>query len=106
MGFALLGGMIFPMCDRAAIPMFRSLLLRKVKLPVAITFMLASPLLNPIVLISTWYAFGDHLEFFWSRFILGAIVALLAGLPYVPHRIPLSGAHWPIASHCQVYWAS
>ena len=86
MGFALLGGMIFPMCDCAAIPMFRSLLLRKVKLPVAITFMLASPLLNPIVLISTWYAFGDHLEFFWSRFILGAIVALLAGFSFINYK--------------------
>ena len=43
--------------------------------------MLASPIINPVVLLSTYYAFyKTNSEIFWYRFILGIVVALVIGI--------------------------
>ena len=74
-------GFFIPACDCAVIPVSRRLLKKKVPINVAISFMLASPIINPVVLLSTYQAFyKTNPEIFWYRFILGIIIALIVGI--------------------------
>lgn len=73
-------GIIFPVCECAIIPIMRRLVKKGVPLDVAITFMLAVPILNPIVLLSTHYAFSGQSSMVLYRGALGAFGAILIGL--------------------------
>lgn len=58
---ALSGGLLglaMPVCECGSIPAARRLLQKGVALPVGIAFVLAAPVVNPIVIISTAVAFG------------------------------------------------
>ncbi len=78
--FALLAGFCLPVCDCASIPVFHSLLRKGVPVSAAVTFMVASPIINPIVILSTYHAFGGDWRIVGSRFGLGLIAGLLTGL--------------------------
>ena len=56
---ALVAAFLLPVCDCSAVPIFRSLLRKGVPLSAATTLMLASPAINPLVIASTYYAFGS-----------------------------------------------
>ena len=77
---ALAGGFLLPVCDCASIPVFRSLIKKGIPLPVAVTFMMAAPVMNPVVLLSTFYAFGGNMEVVAGRAGIGALAAVLIGL--------------------------
>ncbi len=72
-------GLIFPVCECAIVPIMRRLIRKGVPLPLAITFMLAVPIMNPVVLLSTYYAFSGDLTFVILRGLLGVIGAMLIG---------------------------
>lgn len=74
-------GFFLPACDCAVIPVAKRLIKKKVPINVAISFMLSSPIINPVVLLSTYYAFyNTNPEIFWGRFLIGILVALLIGI--------------------------
>lgn len=74
-------GFFIPACDCAVIPVSKRLIKRKVPLNVAVSFMLASPIINPVVLLSTYYAFyKTNPILFWMRPIFGILIALLIGV--------------------------
>ena len=74
-------GFFLPACDCAVIPISKRLLKKKVPINVAISFMLASPIINPVVLLSTYNAFyRTNPDIFWYRLLLGIIIALLIGI--------------------------
>ncbi len=74
-------GFFLPACDCAVIPVSKRLIKKKVPLNVAISFMLASPIINPVVLLSTYQAFyRNNPEIFWYRFGLGIGIALVIGI--------------------------
>ena len=74
-------GFFLPACDCAVIPVSKRLLKKKVPINVAISFMLASPIINPVVLLSTYNAFyKTNPEIFWYRLLFGIIIALLIGI--------------------------
>ena len=74
-------GFFLPACDCAVIPISKRLLKKKVPINVAISFMLASPIINPVVLLSTYNAFyKTNPEIFWYRLLFGIIIALLIGI--------------------------
>lgn len=81
-GAAMVSGLALPVCDCAIIPLFKALTDRGVPLSVAILFMLASPIINPITILSTWYAFPDNPMISVWRIILGLGVALLIALSF------------------------
>ncbi len=56
-------GLIFPICDCAIVPVVRRLLRKGVPLSAGIAFLLAGPIVNPIVAGSTWVAYGFHRGF-------------------------------------------
>jgi uncharacterized protein len=80
---AAAAGACFPVCECGSVPVARRLLTRGVDQAAAITFMLAAPVLNPIVLGSTWIAYearGEALQMTAARAGLGLTVAILVGL--------------------------
>ena len=80
---AIFGGFLLPVCDCASIPVFRSLVRKGVPLPAAMTFLLASPVINPVVILSTYYAFNGNWNIVFTRVILGILVAVLTSFVYV-----------------------
>jgi uncharacterized membrane protein YraQ (UPF0718 family) len=79
---AALSGVAFPVCECGSVPVARRLIVRGVHPGAGIAFMLASPILNPIVLTSTWVAYGGHergAEMVAGRATLGLVVAVAAG---------------------------
>ena len=74
-------GLFIPACDCAVIPVSKRLIKKKVPINVAISFMLASPIINPVVLLSTYYAFyRTNPNIFWLRILLGIIISLVIGI--------------------------
>ena len=74
-------GLFIPACDCAVIPISKRLIKKKVPINVAISFMLASPIINPVVLLSTYYAFyNTNPEIFWYRLLFGIVIALVIGI--------------------------
>lgn len=80
MAVAILGGFCLPVCDCASIPIFRSLVKKGVPLPAAVTFMTATPVINPVVILSTYYAFSGNMTFVLGRVCLGIISSVSVGL--------------------------
>ncbi len=73
-------GLFFPICECAIVPVVRRLVKKGIPLGVAITFMLSVPILNPIVLLSTRYAFMNQPEMMWYRGLFGYAGAVMIGI--------------------------
>ncbi|QUI23906.1 permease [Vallitalea pronyensis] len=73
-------GFIMPVCECAIVPIMRRLVKKGVPLSIAITFMLATPIVNPVVLLSTYYAFAGDWIFVVGRGLLGYIGAVTIGI--------------------------
>jgi len=75
-------GLIFPVCECGVVPVVRRLLDKGLPLSCGITYMLASPIVNPLVAISTYAAFrGQHPGLNTGvRVIGGYLVAVVVGL--------------------------
>lgn len=74
-------GFFLPACDCAVIPVAKRLIHKKVPLNVAVSFMLASPIINPVVLLSTYSAFYQtNRNLFFLRIVLGILVSLIIGI--------------------------
>jgi len=78
--FAALAGLLFPICDCGTIPVVRGLMKKKVPIAAGVTFMLAAPIVNPISIISTIYAFQGMKSVVIYRVIAGIIIAISVGL--------------------------
>jgi hypothetical protein len=79
---AAVAGVAFPVCECGSVPVGRRLLARGIDPAAGIAFMLAAPILNPIVLASTWVAYqgrGKALEMTAARAGLGLLIAVAAG---------------------------
>ena len=77
---ALFAGVLFPVCECATVPLMRSLIKKGVAMPIAVTFMLASPIINPISIISTMYAFPQQPMAALYRVYFGLVIAFATGL--------------------------
>lgn len=77
--FAALLGIFIPICECAIVPIARSLIKKGVPIAVAIVFMLSVPIVNPIVILSTFYAFND-IRIVLIRVLGGIISAILIGI--------------------------
>ncbi len=75
-------GFMVPACDCAAVPVVRRLVKKGVPLSAAIAYLLAAPELNPICLLSTYFAY--HLSSPWRMLALRAggsfVVAVVVGV--------------------------
>lgn len=73
-------GVFLPVCECATVPITKGLLNKKVPLNVAITYMLAAPIVNPLVILSTYYAFDGNIKVVLLRVGVGFSIAVVAGL--------------------------
>jgi uncharacterized membrane protein YraQ (UPF0718 family) len=79
---AAFGGLAFPVCECGSVPVARRLIARGVHPSAGVAFMLAAPIVNPVVLLSTWIAYrGFSLgpQMVAGRALLGLAVAMAAG---------------------------
>jgi hypothetical protein len=80
-------GLFFPVCECGVIPLVRRLFRKGLPLAVGVAFLLAAPVFNPIVIASTWAAFGPGRILFW-RLALTLIIASATGLVFAAQRRP------------------
>lgn len=78
--FMLLSGLVLPVCDCASVPVFRSMVKKGIPLPLAVVFFAAAPVINPVVLLSTYYAFGGDWKMVFSRAGIGVLTAVTLGI--------------------------
>jgi uncharacterized protein len=97
---ALLGsllGLCFPVCECGAVPATRRLMSKGASPALGIAFLLAAPVVNPIVIASTWVAFGGRPEIVAARIgltvVIATIVALAVGRRASAEALLVSGQH-------------
>lgn len=73
-------GLFIPLCECAIVPIGRSLIKKGVPIGTTTTFMLSVPIINPIVLLSTYYAFSNNLNVVFLRSFGGVFIAIIIGL--------------------------
>lgn len=73
-------GVIFPVCECGIVPVVRRLIKKGMPAYLGIAFMLAAPVVNPIVYAATFAAFRTRPEMAWERMGLAYGVAVLTGL--------------------------
>ncbi|GAB3026591.1 permease [Nocardioides flavus (ex Wang et al. 2016)] len=74
-----LAGVALPGCECASVPVASSLMRRGVAPAVALTFLLAAPAVNPVVLVSTAVAFPNRPEIVLARFLASLVTAVAVG---------------------------
>lgn len=81
-------GLVFPMCECGIIPVMRRLLRKGLPLSCCVAYMLAGPIINPVVIGSTWFAFsGANLPVGSARHIVPMsgpwVVGMRVGLGFL-----------------------
>ena len=77
--FASLIGLVFPVCECAIIPITRGLIKKGMPAGPAFAFMIATPIVNPVVLLSTYNAFPTMPQMVVYRAVCGFLGAVLIG---------------------------
>src|SRR4029450_9446071 len=75
-------GIAFPICECGSVPVARRLAAKGLMPSAAVTFMLAAPVVNPVVIASTFVAYrgrGSLWTMVIGRFTLGILVAMAVG---------------------------
>jgi uncharacterized protein len=81
-------GLVFPMCECGVVPAIRRLISKGLPMSNAIAYMLAAPIVNPIVILSTYGAFRGQnaAEFTILRLGVGYLVSVIVALAV--HNLP------------------
>lgn len=77
---AALIGFIFPICECAIVPITRKLIKKGVPIGLGVTFMLSVPIVNPVVIMSTYYAFYDKVSMVLVRSVGGFVCSIIIGI--------------------------
>lgn len=80
-------GFFFPVCECGVIPLTRRLYRKGLPLPTGVAFLLAAPVLNPIVIVSTAAAFGWGKMLLW-RVIITLMIAVIVGMVFSVEKEP------------------
>lgn len=84
----LSAGFVVPTCECGVVPIVRRLMRKGVPPHVAIPYMLAAPVINPIVLASTYVAFRGNIWMVLGRVFLVALPAACMGLALIRSDSP------------------
>lgn len=98
---ASLLGLVFPVCECGMVPVARRLIRKGFPVYAAVTFLLAGPIVNPVVYTATYMAFRSDVSIVYARMGLAVVVAAAVGLAIyrlVP-RNPLKDAAGPLGAH-------
>ncbi len=72
-------GALLPGCECSSVPVAGRLVSRGIPQGAALTFLLAAPAINPIVMVSTAVAFPGRPEMVGARFLASLVTALIVG---------------------------
>jgi uncharacterized membrane protein YraQ (UPF0718 family) len=81
-------GFVFPVCECGVVPLTRRLFHKGMAPATGIAFLLASPVLNPIVILSTYAAYGWG-PVLWLRMGLSLAISVATGLIFASEQQPL-----------------
>lgn len=81
-------GMLVPVCECGNVPFARGLMMRGLAPAEALTFLIAAPIVNPIVILTTHAAFGWDGGILIARLVGGYLIANLIGWIYSRHPDP------------------
>jgi uncharacterized membrane protein YraQ (UPF0718 family) len=104
LGICLSGtmGLVFPMCECGVVPVVRRLINKGLPVSNAIAYMLGAPIVNLIVLASTYVAFRGQnpMEFTLLRLGVGYFVAVIVALAvhHLPQHLLLRGVLSEVAT--------
>lgn len=73
-------GFFFPSCECGIVPIVHQFVKKVVPVHTAFAFMLTAPIINPIVIFSTFIAFGNSWEMAGWRMVGSFVVALIIGI--------------------------
>lgn len=73
-------GFFFPSCECGIVPIVHQFVKKDVPTYTAFAFMITAPIINPIVLFSTYIAFGNSFRFVIWRVLGSMLVALVVGV--------------------------
>ena len=90
-------GMVFPVCECGVVPLTRRIFRKGLPLSTGVSFLLAAPVINPIVIFSTAAAFGWGRMLFW-RVGMSFVIAVAAGLIFAAEKNPASILSIPLAT--------
>ncbi|HMR01647.1 MAG TPA: permease [Candidatus Gracilibacteria bacterium] len=85
---ASLVGSIFPVCECGNVPVARRLIKKGVHPATALTFLLAAPVMNPVVIFATWVAFSFMPGLVVLRVLFTLIIAWTVGIIFSFHPNP------------------
>jgi uncharacterized membrane protein YraQ (UPF0718 family) len=97
-------GMAFPVCECGVVPVTRRLYEKGLPLSIGTAFLLAAPVVNPVVIVSTAAAFGWG-PVLWARLAFSILIATVVGLifhlaqPKEALSPRISAAHLYATSH-------
>lgn len=90
-GATLMGagmGLVFPVCECGSVPAARRLMSKGAPVPLGVAFVLAAPVINPVVIASTWVAFGGDPWIVGGRIGLTVLIASVIALVFSFHPAP------------------
>lgn len=100
---ALMGaslGLVFPVCECGVVPVTRRLYQKGLPLSMGVAFLMAAPVINPVVFASTYAAFGFG-PIFWGRIGFSFLIAAIMGFIFSfakPQEILLT--EYEVDDHC------
>ncbi len=94
-------GLAFPVCECGVVPVTRRLYEKGLPLSTGIAFLLAAPVVNPVVIIGTYSAFGAG-PILFGRLVFTFLVAAIVGLVFKfakPHEVLLPSVEMHTHEH-------
>ncbi|MCH5586380.1 permease [Shimazuella sp. AN120528] len=73
-------GLFLPICECGIVPVAKRLIQKGFPAYIAFTFLLATPVINPVTIFSTYLAFGDQWQMVYTRVLFAAGIAILMGI--------------------------
>lgn len=90
LAFGVALGTVLPTCECGVVPVVRRMMGKGVPVPTAVAYMLAAPVVNPVVMVSTWVAFrGDVLM---TGLRAAVVVATAVSVGISVRRMAVDGA--------------
>jgi len=75
-----LTGLVFPLCECGIVSVIKRLMEKKVPIHVCITLLTSIPIVNPVVILTTFLAFPDRLDIVIIRATAGFTISVMIGI--------------------------
>jgi uncharacterized membrane protein YraQ (UPF0718 family) len=79
-------GLFLPVCQYGNIPLARRLLIQRVPVPLVVSFLLAAPTINPLVIWLTIIAFPQEPEIVFWRVVFAWLTAIIVGCIFISYQ--------------------